>query len=402
MEPYVTTIANREAIFTEDGIKVGYLVLPFDKMSNVKFRKGGEQGFIFDYEGRNVFIPCSDEEKGAMMPFFSIVALKDRERHEEEERRKKEEEERRRQEEELRRKQLEEQDALDTLDFLTVSMLDPVEAVKETKEETPQVEIENTVQEEPEKEQPQENPMTDLYEPSGDSPYYDGRYDNNINQNSFEPDLLQLEDSNLDFTPQEMQQNIMNPENIPLDIIQSVKQPEVQQQKQYQIQLPSDMMEPQQVQQNSNLAYQPNKIDQQSIPVNQEEKPNILKSFWSVGRLVMGILAILACAFIVFQSYKYGAITILLTNKTFVSHVAVNLIIAVLLLIGGIIGIITHKSTKKLSCILPTIMFAIGAGLGGYEWNNNYNYVRVWAIIALFFTLFYLFCSIRNPRKKKV
>ena len=281
-------------------------------------------------------------------------------------------------------------------------MLDPVEAVEETKKETPQVEVENTVQEEPEKEQPQENPMTNMYGPSMDSPSYDGRYDNNINQNSFEPDLLQLEDSNPDFTPQEMQQNIINPENIPLDIIQSVKQPEVQQPKQYQIQLPSDMMEPQQVQQNSNLAYQPNKIDQQSIPVNQEEKPNILKSFWSVGRLVMGILAILACAFIVFQSYKYGAITILLTNKTFVSHVAVNLIIAVLLLIGGIIGIVTHKSTKKLSCILPTLMFAIGVGLGGYEWNNNYNYVRIWAIIALVFTLFYLFCSIMNPRKKKV
>ena len=293
------------------------------------------------------------EEKDKMMPFFQKAVL-------------------------LERQKREKEDALLTLDYLTIEKPEEEEKI-----------IENTILEEPSIE---------------DSQIFIS------DQDSVEPMAFVAPEVNL-------QQNKVDQESIPLDIIQQIEQqpeieqPQIEQPMPYQIKLPSDMMEPevmepqpiqqQPIQQNSNIAYKPNKIEQPMIQVNNEEKPTILKSFWSVGRLVMGILAILVCALIVFQCYKSGAITILMNSKAWISHVAINPIVAGLLLIGGILGIVTHKSTKKIGCILSTVIFGIGAGLGAYEWNNNYNYIRIWAAVALFFALFYLLCSIMNPRKNK-
>lgn len=440
MEPYITNIAGKEAIFTEDGIKIGHLVLPFNEMSNVKFRKGAEQGFLFDYKDRNVFIPCPEEEKDAMMHFFAIVALRDRERQEEEERRRKEEEERRRQEEELLRKQREEQDALDTLDFLTVDIIDTLatpEVVENTEEDNTE---ENTLEEEspqeelPQEELPQEDmpqnviedpiredPMTVEQEPSIDSFSYDENSDdtNNIVQTPIEPDLSQLQEIDHGFMPQNMQQENINPENIPLDILQSVDpsvDQQVDQQIDQQVDQPEPIMkqpqiaqqnivEPEPMQQSDIFRQMPQQvmaqptINQNNQPAPVNDKP--IKPFWSVGRLVMGIISMVLCGLIVFESCAAGLSNALAENDSLSG--SVGLFLSIFMLAGGIVGAATRKSVKKGGCMASSILYLLGAAFGGLEWNSTFEDLQVWVVVSLIFSLFYMFCAImtKNPTKSK-
>ena len=85
MTEYKTVISNREAIFSDENIKIGSLVLSYDKMSDIKYKNGDNSGFIIDYDGRKVLIPCSAEEKSSMMPFFQKAVLLERQRKEAEE-----------------------------------------------------------------------------------------------------------------------------------------------------------------------------------------------------------------------------------------------------------------------------------------------------------------------------
>ncbi len=83
MTTYVTTIKNRKAVFTDDYIQIENLILYYNKMSNIRY-KIGKSGFIFEYEGKNVLIPCEANEKDKMMPFFSKAVKLERQRKERE------------------------------------------------------------------------------------------------------------------------------------------------------------------------------------------------------------------------------------------------------------------------------------------------------------------------------
>ena len=483
MAEYITTIANRETIFTEDTIKIGHLVLEYNKMSNVKYRKGTKPGFIFDYENRNIFLPCGEEEKSAMMPLFQKVALLDRQRKEEEERKRREEEERRRQEEEQRRleeerrrqeeemlrKQREEQDALDTLDFLTEGMIDPEEPVEpEVEVETPSVTIEESKPEMPKRdplmtlaygpsvdspyynegdwdfpkeesvvnepesksepkitlaygpfagvshstEEYQDEPMTDLYGPSVDSPYYNEKdwdisKDNLIDGQISDPELLQLYNNSHGFVAQSIQEesapmempamsipsmenNFVEPE--PLEIIQSVQQstePEP---------IQNDIFKPGIAQQAMTQQIDPElskEID--DVLLQKDFKPQ-LKSFWKIGRLVTGIISIVLFGLMGFNLYHTGVINTLI-NYGHINNYS-GLILAITMLIGGIVGAATSGSKKKIGCIISSVIYFAGTIIGGLNWMYSYIDGKIATIVLAVFALFYLFCAIKNPTKK--
>lgn len=447
MENYVTTIANRETIFTDESITIGHLVLAYDKMSNIKYRKGSKPGFLFDYENRNIFLPCGEEEKSAMMPFFQKVALLDKKRKEEKERKRREEEERRRQEEEQRRleeerrrqeeemlrKQREEQDALDTLDFLTEGMIEPEEPVEPELE----VEIPPTTVEEPKSKLPKydplitlaygpsvdspsyregdwdfpkDEPMTDLYGPSVDSPYYNEEEENlgmpeqtPINRQTFGAELLQPQDDSHGFVAQPVQEepapmkmpamsipsmenNFVAPE--PLEIVQSVQQsvePEP---------VPDDIFKPSIAQQ---LTPEQSKDIDDVLLLQKESKPQI-KPFWKVGRLVAGIISIILFGLMAFNLYHTGVINTLI-NYGHINNYS-GLILAASMLIGGIVGAATCGSRKKIGCIISSVIYAVGAAFGGLNWTISYMDGKIATIVLAIFALFYLFCAIKNPNKK--
>jgi len=415
MENYITTIANREAIFTEDTITIGHLVLAYDKMSNIKYRKGTKPGFLFDYENRNIFLPCGEEEKSAMMPFFQKVALLDKKRKEEEERKRREEEERRRQEEEQRRleeerrrqeeemlrKQREEQDALDTLDFLTEGMIEPEEPVEPELE----VEIPPTTVEESKPEMPKYDPlMTLAYGPPLDSLYPEEEYQDKpvINQ-TLGAELLQPQDESHGFVAQPVQEepapmempamSIPSMENNfveskPIEIVQSVQQsaePEP---------VPDDIFKPSISQQ---LTPEQSKDIDDVLLLQKESKPQI-KPFWKVGRLVAGIISIILFGLMAFNLYHTGVINTLI-NYGHINNYS-GLILTASMLIGGIVGAATCGSRKKIGCIISSVLYLIGTVFGGLNWTYSYIDGKIATIVLAVFALFYLFCAIKNPNKK--
>ena len=407
MENYITTIANREAIFTEDTITIGHLVLAYDKMSNIKYRKGTKPGFLFDYENRNIFLPCGEEEKSAMMPFFQKVALLDRKRKEEEERKRREEEEqrrleeeRRRQEEEMLRKQREEQDALDTLDFLTEGMIEPEEPVEpEIEVETPSVAVE-----EPTSKIQELDAVTVLYGPPLDSLYpEEGYQDKPVINQALGAELLQPQDDSHGFIAQPVQEgpapmempamsipsmenNFVEPE--PLEIVQSVQQsvePEP---------VPNDIFKPSIAQQ---LTPEQSKDIDDVLLLQKESKPQI-KPFWKVGRLVAGIISIILFGLMAFNLYHTGVINTLI-NYGHINNYS-GLILAASMLIGGIVGAATCGSKKKIGCIISSVLYLIGTVFGGLNWTYSYIDGKIATIVLAVFVLFYLFCAIKNPSKK--
>ena len=407
MENYITTIANREAIFTEDTITIGHLVLAYDKMSNIKYRKGTKPGFLFDYENRNIFLPCGEEEKSAMMPFFQKVALLDRKRKEEEERKRREEEEqrrleeeRRRQEEEMLRKQREEQDALDTLDFLTEGMIEPEEPVEpEIEVETPSVAVE-----EPTSKIQELDAVTVLYGPPLDSLYpEEGYQDKPVINQALGAELLQPQDDSHGFVAQPVQEepapmempamsipsmenNFVEPE--PLEIVQSVQQsvePEP---------VPNDIFKPSIAQQ---LTPEQSKDIDDVLLLQKESKPQI-KPFWKVGRLVAGIISIILFGLMAFNLYHTGVINTLI-NYGHINNYS-GLILAASMLIGGIVGAATCGSKKKIGCIISSVLYLIGTVFGGLNWTYSYIDGKIATIVLAVFVLFYLFCAIKNPSKK--
>ena len=121
--------------------------------------------------------------------------------------------------------------------------------------------------------------------------------------------------------------------------------------------------------------------------------------FWSVGRLVIGILSIILFVVIAFQSCTAGVSNILEESDS-ISGTS-GLFLAVFMLAGGIVVVATRKSIKKGGCIASGILFLIATILGATSWNSTYADLQIWVIISLIVAVFYIFCAIMQGRTNK-
>ena len=124
-----------------------------------------------------------------------------------------------------------------------------------------------------------------------------------------------------------------------------------------------------------------------------------LKAAWSVGRLVVGILAIVLFVLIAFQSCAAG-VSNALEESNEVSGSS-GLFLAVFMLVGGIVGVATRKSVKMGGCIASGILFIIAAVLGATSWNSTYSDLKIWVVVALAFGAFYIICAIKQKKLNK-
>lgn len=117
---------------------------------------------------------------------------------------------------------------------------------------------------------------------------------------------------------------------------------------------------------------------------------------WSVGRLVIGLFAIVLFVLIAFQSCAAGVSNALEESDSFSG--SSGLFLAVFMLVGGITGVATRKSERKGGPIASGILFIIGALLGATSWNSNYSDLRVWTVVCLLFAAFYIICAIKTKK----
>lgn len=99
-----------------------------------------------------------------------------------------------------------------------------------------------------------------------------------------------------------------------------------------------------------------------------------------VWKLVSGILSIVLCMLVLFQSCAAGIGNTLAENGEVGGSAGV--IVAIMLLAAGIVAIATRKSTGKGGNIALVVLNGIGA-LCGFAMAGSYGDLRIWAAWCL-------------------
>lgn len=123
------------------------------------------------------------------------------------------------------------------------------------------------------------------------------------------------------------------------------------------------------------------------------------RAVWSVGRLVIGIFAIVLFVLIAFQSCAAGVSNALEESDSISG--SSGLFLSIFMLVGGIVGVATRKSIKKGGCIASGILFLIGAVMGATSWNSDYGDLQIWVIVSLLFGAFYIVCAVKQGKRNK-
>lgn len=114
-------------------------------------------------------------------------------------------------------------------------------------------------------------------------------------------------------------------------------------------------------------------------------------------KLVSGILNCILCALIGFQSCAVGLVESM--KKTEGLEGGAGLIVAILILTGGIISIATRNSNKIGSDIALIIIYFI-AGVIGLSFAKIYGDLKIWSIWALINTAAACLSIILKNKKK--
>jgi hypothetical protein len=99
-----------------------------------------------------------------------------------------------------------------------------------------------------------------------------------------------------------------------------------------------------------------------------------------IWKLVAGILSIILFVFVTFQSCAAGIANTLSENDE--SSGSIGVIVAIFMLAGGIVSIVTRKSTGKGSSIALIVLFGFAA-LIGFAGHGSYSDLMVWSFWCL-------------------
>ena len=114
-------------------------------------------------------------------------------------------------------------------------------------------------------------------------------------------------------------------------------------------------------------------------------------------KLVSGILSIVLFIFVSFQSCAAGMSNALEDNGE-LSGTA-GLLVAILLLTGGIVSIVTRKSNGKGGNIALIILYGLGT-LIGFAGHGSYSDLVIWAGWCLINAVLALVVIIKNEKTK--
>lgn len=111
------------------------------------------------------------------------------------------------------------------------------------------------------------------------------------------------------------------------------------------------------------------------------------------AKLITGILNIVFTLFIIFQSCAAGFVNIMENNGE-VSGTA-GVLVALLMLAGGIVEIATRNSNSKGSSIAVIVMFSLAALLG-YSNAGSFGDLNIWASWCLAIAVMYIVFLVRS------
>ena len=114
-------------------------------------------------------------------------------------------------------------------------------------------------------------------------------------------------------------------------------------------------------------------------------------------KLVSGILSIILFVFVTFQSCAAGLSNALSENGE--SSGSAGLIVAIMLLTGGIVSVATRSSKGKGGNVALIILYGLGA-LMGFTMAGSYTDLNIWAGWCLICAVLAVVSLVKKPKKK--
>lgn len=120
------------------------------------------------------------------------------------------------------------------------------------------------------------------------------------------------------------------------------------------------------------------------------------KGFWSVGRLVVGIILFVLSMFILFQSCATGLVNAL-EESSDVGGTA-GILVVILMISTGVIAICTRNSASKVGPgICAGLLFL--AAIIGFCNAGVFSDLAVWSVVNIAFGIIFLICTIKTKRR---
>lgn len=117
---------------------------------------------------------------------------------------------------------------------------------------------------------------------------------------------------------------------------------------------------------------------------------------WSLGRMIIGIFAIILFFLIAFQSCAVGLGNTISGNGE--ASGSFGIIVSILFLVAGIVGIVTRKSAKPEGPITCCFMYWICFFLSRIG-SGSYADLQVWGVLGFFFGCVYLFSALYTKKR---
>lgn len=113
-------------------------------------------------------------------------------------------------------------------------------------------------------------------------------------------------------------------------------------------------------------------------------------------RLVSGILSIVLCVIVLFQSCAAGLSNTLQGNGEVSGSAGV--IVSIMLIAGGIVSLATRKRPSKASDLAVAVLYALGAFFG-FVLAGSYSDLKIWAAWCLICAAVAVWSIIKNGKK---
>ena len=107
-----------------------------------------------------------------------------------------------------------------------------------------------------------------------------------------------------------------------------------------------------------------------------------------VAKLVSGIISIVLCPLVLFQSCAAGVGNAMAENGLFV---------AICLIVAGIVGLATRNSEGKGASITTAVFYIIGALLG-FANAGSYSDLNIWAAVCVIFAILYIVAAVKAKK----
>ena len=115
-----------------------------------------------------------------------------------------------------------------------------------------------------------------------------------------------------------------------------------------------------------------------------------------IWKLVSGILSIVLCLFIIFQSCAAGLSNAIEENNEVGGSAGV--IVAILILAAGIVSIVTRNYKGKGGNIALIVLFCLAAVIG-FVLAGSYSDLRIWAAWCLICAILAVVSMIKNGKE---